>query len=193
MQLSTDIDVAEQVKQLSALARQDEPVVVRNQLPGISTFTDENTKINMVWQGAGDAKGGDIKEVPPSMLLNPQFRENVLRGIYKIEVDPEILNRALGLQRADWDHRQLEKSNASAQIEQSNDTVIGVGVACIAPRGPRELCGSYGLVLGKNPDEAPPLCAEHQHLASQYAPTTTGRQVGGKDEVIWKRVSLVQN
>jgi len=193
MQLNQQLDVSEQVGQLSVLARQDTPVAVRNQLPGIVTFTDDNTHINMVWAAHGDVKGADVKEVPPSMLLNPQFRENVLRGILSIEVDPGILERSLQLQRAEWAHRQLEKANASAEVQKANDTVVATGVACIAPKGPRELCGSYALVMGKNPDEHPPLCAEHQHLSSQYAPTYTGRQVNGKDEVIWKRVSLVQN
>jgi hypothetical protein len=189
MQLATQqLDTIGMVGQLAALARQDMPVAVRNQLPGIATFTDENTKINMIWQAHGDPNGGDVKEVHPSMLLNPQFRENVLRGIYTVESDPDVLNNALMLQRHGWDQRQAETANAAAQIQSAADQTVATGVSCIAPKGPRELCGVYAMVEeGSDPNSKPPLCAEHLHLARLYVPSPTGRQVNGKDEIIWKR------
>lgn len=166
------------------------PVVVRNMLPGIVCFTDENTRISVTWQGHGDVNGGDVKEVSPTLMANPQFREQVLRGIFSVERSAEVLQAALDLQRNHWNNRQLALQNASAEIEKANDTVIASGQPCIAAKG-RELCGSYALVMGKNPDEQPPLCQDHAHLVTQYAPTETGRaRSDGKPEIIWKRVSV---
>lgn len=191
---------AELAQRLSFLARQGgtsgEPVVIQNNLPGIATFTDENTKIQTIWEGRGDPQGRDVKEVPPILLQNPQFREQILRGIFGL-VDtlehPEILGNALDAQRAAWDSRQLALASASAEVEKANDVVIATGLSCIAPKGPRELCGSYALVMGKTPEDHPPLCQDHIHMAAQYAPTNTGRLVNGKDEVIWKRVTVSQH
>lgn len=183
---------------LTTLAQQaagTAPVVVRNKLNGIATFTDENTKIQVIWEAYGDPTGKDIKEVSPLLLNNPQFREQILRGIFEIvdtQINPDVLANALNAQRGAWEARQLAASNAAVEVQKANDVVIATGQSCIAPRGPRDLCGAYALQMGKEEDNSrPPLCAEHQHLAPQYAPTTTGRQVDGKDEVIWKRVQQI--
>lgn len=183
------MQLAESLSALAAQGPGGAPVVVSNQLPGIVTFTDENTRINITWAGKGDPNGGDVKEVSPVILANPQFREQVLREIFHIEAGPDVLQRALDLQRAHWQSRQLALSSASAEIEKAQDTIVATGQPCIAPKG-RDLCGSYALVMGKNSGEQPPLCEEHASLARQYFAHETGRQVDGKPEVIWKRATV---
>lgn len=183
----TQADLAHKLTLLSAGTAG--PVVIRNNLPGIATFTDENTKIQTIWEGRGDKKGGDVKEVSPVLLQNPQFREQILRGIFEVvdnDANPDVLANALNAQRASWELRQIEALSASAEIAKANDTVIATGQPCIAPKG-RELCGSYSLVMGKDPSQEPPLCEEHKKLAPLYTATQTGRLVDGKPEVVWKR------
>lgn len=190
MQLMPQTQMAQSLSALATQGVGGAPVVVRNNLPGIVTFTDDNTKIQTIWEGRNDRNGGDVKEVPPSLLQNPQFREQVLRGIFEIvdmDNNSDVLQHALDAQRAHWDARQLEAANASAEIQKANDTVIATGQPCIAPKG-RELCGSYSLVMGTDPTAEPPLCDEHKSLARAYAPQQTGRLVDGKPEVVWKRV-----
>lgn len=181
--------------ELSRLAREGDVLVARNAQKGIVTFTDDVTKTTMVWEGSGDYAGADVIEVPASLLKNPKFREAVLRGILLIEDAPDVLQEALDKQRAEWDARQQKSQNAQVELQKTNDRVVARGVSCIAPKGGKgEICGSYGLVMGQNPSERPPLCGEHAHLAGQYVATETGR-IGsdGKSEVVWQRASVVRS
>lgn len=180
--------------ELSRLAQEGDVITVSNQQPGIVVFTDDNHKIQSIWEGKNDPSGKDVLECPATFLKSPKFRETILRGILAIEEAPEVLQNALHAQKAEWDLRQQRAANAEVEVAKANDRVIGTGVACIAPKGRGELCGSYSLVLGKNPNEHPPLCAEHQSLASQYVPSDTGRlDKYNRPEITWKRASLTRS
>jgi hypothetical protein len=118
----------------------------------------------------------------------------MLRGILTIEEAPEVLQAALDAQRAEWEQRQQKAQGAELELQRNNDRVVGRGVSCIAPNGSKgDVCGSFGLAMGQNPTERPPLCSEHVHLASQYVASETGR-IGddGKAEIIWKRASVTR-
>lgn len=180
--------------ELTRLAREDVIIVTRNTQSGIVVFTDEPTHTSLLWEGANDPAGGDIQECSSLLLMNPKFRENLLRKILIVEDAPDVLQGALDKQAAEWEQRQQRSQNAEVELQRTNDRVIARGVSCIAPKGQKgELCGSYGLVMGQNPSERPPLCGEHSHLASQYAASETGR-VGdnGKSEIVWQRATVVR-
>lgn len=181
--------------ELTRLAQEGILLTARNTQPGIVVFTDEAQHISLTWEGKGDPAGGDVHECPASLLKNPKFRETVLRGIIIIEDAPDVLQAALDKQLAEWDQRQQRLQSAQEDLERANDRIIGRGVPCIAPEGGKgELCGSTALVMGKNPNERPPLCAKHAHLASQYVLTETGRVDGdGKSETVWQRIALVRS
>lgn len=177
---------------LSNLATEGAVIAVQNQLPGIVVFTDDAQKIVVTWEAKGNAAGKDIVECPATFLRNPKFRETVLRKILTIEDAPEVLQAALAAQTAAWDQRQQASQDAEQTLTKMADAVVAHGVACIAPKG-KELCGSYGLVMGKNATEHPPLCTEHQSLASQYIAVDSGRIVDGKPEIVWTRAKLVRS
>lgn len=179
--------------ELNRLAREGDLLVTRNTERGIVVFTDEASKISVTWEGANDAAGGDVVECPATFLKNPKFREIILRGLIEVEEAPEVLQEALDRQKAEWDQRQQKAKNAEVELQRTNDRVVARGVSCIAPAGKGALCGSYGLVMGQNPSERPPLCAEHQHMASQYVSSETGRtDANGKSETTWQRVATVR-
>lgn len=192
---SSLMPLADAARNLSVLSQDGStaPVVVRNNLNSIVSFTDETTRISNIWAAANDPHGGHVKEVPPSLLRNPQFREMVLREIFSVEGDPEVLENALDRQRQHWRDRQQLAADAAIELHKSADQVVAMGQACIAPRGRGELCGSYSLVMGN--DEAarrstPPLCAEHQNQAALYQPSMTGREIDGQQEIIWRRIGV---
>lgn len=178
--------------ELNRMMQEGVTIVVRNMQPGITVFTDDNTKIVTTWDANGDPYGGDVREVPPTILANPIFREHIMRGIYKIEEAPEVLQEAMEGMRTKWANQVHKAANAALEIESSQEQVVATAQTCIAPKGKDQLCGSYAVVMGKDPSERPPLCAEHMVMAGQYSPQPTGREVDGKPEVIWKRAQLVR-
>ena len=177
--------------ELNRMMQDGVTIVIRNNQPGHTVFQDDNTKVVTVWDAAGDPYGGDVKEVSPTLLANPTFREHLLRGVFGIVEAPEELERAVEGMRAKWTNQQNKAANAAIELEETKNQVVATAQTCIAPKG-KELCGSYAIVMGKDPSERPPLCAEHMPLAGQYVPTETGREVDGKPEVVWKRAQLVR-
>jgi hypothetical protein len=177
-------------QELTRLANEGDALVVRNTLPGITIFGDDQLKQTTEWQGAGDPNGGDVMEVSALYLKNPHFRKAVLREILVIEDAPEILRDALAAQKSEWDSRQQAKADSASTLQRMADRTIARGLTCIAPKG-KALCGNISLVVGQNPNERPPLCAEHQHMVNEFVPSETGRVIDNKNEIVWKRVGLV--
>jgi hypothetical protein len=184
---------ASRLNQLAAELAND-VIVVRNNQAGITVFTDDSTKITYVWEGKGDGGGRDVCEVSSQVLRNPDFRRALLRDLLTVEDAPEALAEALGLQQKEWEARQNRLAESQATLDRAADRTIARGVACIAPKGSSrsgELCGSYALASGQNPNERPPLCSEHVHLGVQYIPHETGKVLpNGKSEIVWRRAGI---
>lgn len=178
---------------LMKISASSDSLAVSNSLPGIVIFHDEQLKTTYEWTAKGDPNGKDVVDCSPELLKNPRFREHVLRGIFVIESAPEVLQTALDAQKADWDARLQNMADSQANLEKAANRVVAHGQSCIAPKGSKGvLCGNVSLVMGINPNEQPPLCAEHAHMRSQYVATASGRVVNNKEEMTWKRVQIAQ-
>jgi hypothetical protein len=177
--------------ELARLANETDMIVLRNTRPGYTVFQDDNTKVTLVFAGAGDPAGEDVQQCSAALLKNSRLVRAVSIGILQIEEAPEALQAALDAQRNEYESREAKMAEAADLAQRAADRTVARGIACIAPKGSRgELCGSYTLAA-QNPRERPPLCAEHQHLASQYAIMETDNiDDNGKAEVVWRRASL---
>lgn len=172
---------------LTRLAKEGDAIVVRNTQPGITIFFDEQLKLSTEWGPNGDLNGNDVREVSAAYLRNPEFRQNVLRGIFVIEDAPEILQEALNAQKAEWAARQTAKADSANNLQRMADRTIGRGLTCIAPKG-KTLCGNMTLVMGSNREEHPPLCSEHSHMVNEFTQEETGSYADGKPTKVWRRV-----
>lgn len=175
--------------ELTKLADANATIVVRNTQAGIATHTDELLKQTTEWSGTGDTSGGDVKEVPAAYLRNPSFRDAIMRGIYIVEDGEEMLMRSIEQLRQEWQGRLDAKADSNDALKRTSNKSVGKGANCIAPKG-ANICGNIALVLGDDDHPRPPLCGEHAHMATQYTRVATGRLVGGKEEMTWRRGSV---
>jgi len=179
--------------ELTRLTSENEIITVRNTMNTFTVFEDASRNLSYLWGPAGDPDGEDLQEVSSVVLRHPGFRRAFARGIYEIEDAPEALQEAMEAQKKAWEARQARVEQAGSLAQRASDRTIGHGVQCIAPGVRGEICGSYSLAMGQNPNERPPLCAEHIGLANQYVIVETDI-IGpdGKAEVVWRRASLVR-
>lgn len=166
--------------------------MIRNLQSGPTVFTDSDGA-HVEWEGAGDANGADVQPVPPKFVENVQFQRALTRGVLAIESADDKVKEILDMHREAWAAREEMRRNAteaSLDRPQDNDTLM---VDCIGPagRGPTPgLCGDPVPVKAVQQDKQPPLCAKHIYLKNQFTPETTDRMVGGKQEVVWRRVRV---
>lgn len=164
-------------QELTRLATEDEIVVIRNTQPGITVFEDIKLGVSVSWEAADDPNGGHLKEMPASVLRNPHFRANIMRGIFVLEEASDVLAQAFEAVQQEWAGRQAQMADSRNAILRKSDRTIAKGKSCVMPKG-RELCGSIALAK----DNQPPLCAEHQQYGNQYV------QIEGPDGTpVWKR------
>lgn len=168
-------------------------VMIRNMQSGPTVFTDSDGA-HVEWEGRGDANGADVQPVPPKFVENVQFQRALTRGVFEIEEADETIKEILAQHRETWLAREESRRNASEEAlvrPQDNDTLM---VNCIGPsgRGPNPgLCGDPVPVKATQQDKQPPLCSKHIYLKSQFVADHTDRMVGGKQEVIWRRVKVM--
>lgn len=163
-------------QELSRLAQDGDVIVVRNAQPGLTVFEDVGLGLSIRWEAAGDPNGGDVLEVSATALKNPEFRLNVLRGVFVIEEAPEALNEAVLRIQQEWSARGQQSEQVKATISRPADRRVAKGKSCIAPKG-QDLCGTIALAS----EDHPPLCTEHMGLTNQYV------QVEGPDGPTWRR------
>lgn len=169
-------------------------VMIRNLQSGPTVFTDSDGS-HVEWEGRGDANGADVQPVPPKFVENVQFQRALTRGVFEIEEADNTVKEILAKHRDAWQAREESRRSASEEAlirPQDNDTLM---VDCIGPagRGPNPgLCGEPVPVKATQQDKQPPLCAKHVYLKSQFTPEVTDRLVGGKQEVVWRRVRLTE-
>jgi hypothetical protein len=178
---------------LARLANDSEVIVVRNNLDTWMVFSDPNTKTSVTFSPSTFKDGENVQQVSASLLRNPSFLRTIAQNILSIEEAPEALQEAVDQQAAAWQQRQDARADTASLAQKASDKIVGRGVQCIAPGPGGEICGSYTLAMGKNPQEKPPLCPEHIGLAPQYAYVETDI-VGpdGKPEGVWRRASLIR-
>jgi len=168
--------------------------MIRNHQSGPTVFTDTDGA-HVEWEGAGDANGADVQPVPPKFIENVQFQRALTRGVFSVETADSEVKKILDQHREAWQAREESRRNTSeANIDrpQDNDTLM---VKCIGPagRGPNPgLCEDPVAVKATQQDKQPPLCSKHAYLKNQFTPEVTDRLVGGKQEVVWRRVRITE-
>jgi hypothetical protein len=168
-------------------------VLIRNQAPGTTVFTDGETGTSYEWQGAGDAFGADVQYVSPKLMENPHFRRALDRRVIVIEqASPEIMD---AYNRQHEQAARLAKAQQQAVLERV-DSQAGediVGLPCIAPgTQPGVPCGLNTMMREKDRKNKPPLCEMHSHLARDYSPAPSPTEVDdrGNPVTIWVKASF---
>jgi hypothetical protein len=166
------------------------PILIRNTTKGPVVFSASPTDY-VEWQGAGDPMGGDYQPVSPTWVDNPQFRRMMTRKILVVEEADAETEAALAKHEEDWNRRAADRANASKDsLDQApnNDLIVR---KCLGPGSkPGENCGTEVSVKVQDQEKKPPLCTQHEHMAGQFVPEATDRLVGGKQEVVWKSISM---
>jgi hypothetical protein len=165
--------------------------MIRNTQSGPTVFVAEDGQ-HVEWEGAGDPNGLDIQPVPPTFVESVQFQRALTRGIFEIEMADDAVREALEKHRESWQARADMRRDASEQaIEkpQNNDTLM---LDCMGPagRGSTQLCKEPVPIRAAAVDTQPPLCPKHSYLKTQFTPEHTDRMIGGKQEVVWRRVRM---
>jgi hypothetical protein len=143
------------------------------------------------WQPSGDPAGGDIQIVPESIANSVPFIRLLQRGIIeKMDASlEEVFDQAVLRQREAFEKRS---SGAAQQALASIDDVAQndvISMPCVGPdsRG-QGRCGADVPVREQTKNDHPPLCQQHQALASQYVPSE--EQEGTSSVRKWVRVTM---
>lgn len=144
-------------------------MTVRNCKSGPTLFSDQNSNLMIEWQGSGDPQGGDIQQVPRSLINNMAFAKSLRRGVFEvIEADEEIAN-LLSQQAATQRSIETQREQSVMSRMDEGAGVDMVGYPCL---GPGDRAGaSCGVMVPMSRDQLetrPPLCAKHAHLASSF-------------------------
>lgn len=93
------------------------PVMVRNTRRGPTVFHDRAKMVTINWEGSGAEDGMDIQPVPDEVYNNPQFQQNVRKGVFEIE-DPEnaTVKRAMEAQVEGFKAREDAKDSEQAEV-----------------------------------------------------------------------------
>jgi hypothetical protein len=167
--------------------------MIRNKQSGPTVFSDKESGSEVTWEGAGHPDGLDVQPVPEPVLNNVQFQRALTRGVFEVEEADDEIKAILNKHRDSWQAREDQRRKASDEAverPQDNDTLM---VKCIGPagRGPNPgLCEEPVSVKATKQDQIPPLCPKHVYLKSQFTPEHTDRMIGGRQEVIWRRVRV---
>lgn len=168
------------------------PVLVRNTQSGVTVLASDPKGTHFVeWQGANDPSGGDVQIVPQEVVDSVPFARAIQRGILVIENpedNPEIVN-ALTKQNQAWRSRNEQAlSDITSTIEQTTNNDV-VSVPCVGPNTKGTgTCGVDVPVRDQDRNAKPPLCPQHEALASQYVSTETDEQ--GRKVTHWNRVVI---
>lgn len=102
-------------------------VMVRNTKRGLSVFADPQNDINLVWEGAGDPSGGDVRAVPDSLLENVNFINAINLGTFAIEEDDAAAWEKIRLQAATVTaKRDVQRAESLAAIDRTANRTIAV-------------------------------------------------------------------
>lgn len=167
-------------------------VAIRNNVRGITTFSDPKFEQVVKWEAIGDPNGEDIQEVSAEMFNSAQFRKMVHRGVFAVVDDQAEVQAAIEAQAQGYTDRTAAESAAlqGAVVHEQNNDLIAV--SCIGPSGKvGHDCGVQVPVRDKTSSEKPPLCAQHEHLAPEYVPVDS-EEIGsdGKPIQHWVRMSV---
>jgi hypothetical protein len=161
--------------------------MVQNNQPGPTVLSiDPKGTESVEWQGKGDLNGEDVQPVSEAMQECVAYRKAVRRGVL-LELDDDALdfvNDAEERQQRAWEARQnISQTVADQAIEQTTKNDY-VAFDCLGSPS----CENKVSVREVEKDNKPPLCKQHEPLASQFVPQQD--IVGGRPAVRWTRVTM---
>ena len=165
-------------------------IMARNNQAGPTVLSSDPKGTHFVeWQGKGDPACGDVQPVPEEVQNVVAFQRCVRRGIFTLLDDQEVIDEAMDRQQSAWDKRQTFSQETATEVidqESNNDIVI---LPCVGPSTRAEgRCGGDVTVKDTSKNDKPPLCAQHETMASQYMPSE--EMVGGKNVTVWTRLTM---
>lgn len=168
-------------------------VLVRNQAPGCTVFTDKKTGNAYEWQGRGDPGGEDLQYVDPDLMKDPNFRRALDRRVLVIEdASPEILEQNA---KRHEDFLAREAAAATAVLDKVDQQAANdiLAIPCIGPGArPGVACGAGTMLRESQVAERPPLCSTHAHLSNEYVPKPSPSEVDdrGNPKTVWVRAAF---
>jgi hypothetical protein len=173
------------------MALAEEVVWVRNTQPGPTVFTDNMTKVQIEWAGAGDPSGNDLQQVPGTVVNHVQFMRHLQKGIFAVEGATPEVEAIIARQTGAYRQRRADADaaiRATIVEETHNDIIV---VSCVGPstRGKGQ-CNEEVTVREKQRNEAPPLCSKHADLKAQFVPESTEELIDGEPVMKWVRTTL---
>lgn len=103
------------------------PVLVRNNKPGCTVFTDKTKDLVVEWQGRGDSDGEDVQQVPDDMLKNMAFLRAVRSNILSVIDDSPETQELLARQGIAYQQRQADSiASTEALMDRNSEAPIGV-------------------------------------------------------------------
>jgi hypothetical protein len=164
--------------------------LVRNHRPGPTVFGDESVGAKpVVWQGAGDPGGLDVRSVPQPIIDAAAFQDALEVGIFSL-VDSDAEAKSIRAQRRENVAAAIEaKDQASTDVIDQPKEDDWLVLSCLGPagRGSTELCNASVTLKATEVETEVPLCPKHGYLKSQFVRTETGRLVGNNPERVWTR------
>lgn len=100
-----------------------QPILLANNQAGPTVFRDDNSNVEVTWEGSGDPTGQDIQTVPVYFLENTNFLRILNKGIFRlVSAPPEVKDLlvaylsdpTLTQQRESWVSQQNERVGATA-------------------------------------------------------------------------------
>lgn len=167
------------------------PLLVRNNQPGPTCFSDKMSGLELLWEGSGDPGGGDIQQVPDVLAENINFMRVVNRGVLIVEDgNPEVIAK-LQLQSQSWADRQAAATEAAQAtiLERKEDDIIILPCVGPATRG-KGTCAKDVPVREKHKDDAPALCSMHSSLVNEFVRSDADfDNTTGKSVIKWSRAT----
>ena len=173
------------------------PIFLQNEQAGPLVFRDDSANAEIIWQGKGDPMGEDLQAVPVGFLNNVDFLRMLNRGTVTLVDADDQVREAIESQLAS----PILQRQAAAAVARKEAVVVEplyrpekndyITIGCIGPstRGARA-CGAEVPVREATRGDAPPLCAQHSHLAPQAFQFETETIVDGKPVLAWRLATI---
>lgn len=142
-------------------------VGLKNTDAGPVVFSDDQSGLQIEWQGTGDPSGDDIHYVPEDLLQNVNLMRAMQRGLL-VQVDEADAQAAAERGAQAWKESRHSVVTAAAEAMDAapRDDMVSVGCYGPGPRGTN--CDNSVIVKLSEVAERPPLCPKHANRADEF-------------------------
>lgn len=162
---------------------------VQNNESGPTVFSTDGKVSNYIeWDGKGSPTGNDVQAVSEEVFNTPAFQKMIRRGLFTEVTGEDAIEDSQERQRQEWESRRdaAQRDSASAIDRQANNDMVTMH--CVGPNVKGGKCGEDVLVREQKANDKPPLCPQHESLASEFIPEYGSEALD--QSVSWTRVKM---